>query len=107
MLHLLDHSGGDHQQQISSGSLPFIAVVVREAAWQSAVELPGDAGWQWFPSCKVLPDARWQRRSGIPVVAAVIENDTYIADIDLRTALPTAAAATLVLCIMLVAFAVA
>ncbi|CAE6904831.1 conserved protein of unknown function [Ectopseudomonas oleovorans] len=73
-----------HQHHVGTDLLPFVAIVVRQARVQAAVEVLGDARRQRLAASQVLGDAGWQGRGRADQLAVVAEDDTYPADIDAR-----------------------
>lgn len=86
--HLVDQPGGQrNKDQVGAHLLPFVAVIVRQMAKHAPVQLLGDPRGQWLAPRQILLNAGRQRRSRIPVCAAItIDNAENIAAIKARPA---------------------
>ena len=89
------------EDKVSTYLPPFVAVVMRQMAEQTPVQLLGDAWWQRFAPRQILLNARRQRWPRIPVFAAIAVDDAEnIAAINARS---TAAIARVLLAFIAIA----
>lgn len=102
--HLVDQPGGQrNKNQVGAHLLPFVAVIVRQMAKHAPVQLLGDPRGQWLAPRQILLNARRQRRSRIPVLAAITVDDAE--DIPAINARSTAAMARVLLAFVAIALA--
>lgn len=98
----VNQPGSQHDEdKVSTYLPPFVAVVMRQMAEQTSVQLLGDAWWQRFAPRQILLSARRQRWPRIPVFAAIAVDDAEnIAAINARS---TAAIARVLLAFIAIA----